>query len=148
MSDRNERVIALLERIANAVETLAAQPPARRRKPKNKTAARTRALVAQGRFESDDPKIPTRVTDLWKELCYDCPQPVAITPDRAETLHHFWHDMDGEEGVRNVFQVVAGNDWLSGRPVGRGRDTRQRSSGIGLFEVITNVLPIIEGTHR
>jgi hypothetical protein len=83
------------------------------------------------------------VLALWRELCPTLTQPRTHTPQRIRQLDGFVSKLAGDmEAVREVFEAVAGSDFLSGR--GRGRDWK-----VDLWWVLQprNLANIIDGKY-
>lgn len=118
--------------------------PSKGRKVAKNPAAR---LMAEAREKAADQTPINRTLVLWQEICGANPQPCGLNLDRRLAIREVWNSYaDGEAGMRSLFQCVAVNDWLSGRPVKDRGFTRQRRQPIDLFETLRDRLDVIDGT--
>lgn len=138
---------AISETLQRIEIALTSTPKSKR--PKSRNMNSHAQLIAEARERDADQTPINRTRVLWLEICPGNPQPQGFTLERKQKVRAFWDAMGGsEEGVRALFELVAGNDWLSGRPVGSGKNIRQRHAPVHLFEVMEHRLEIVEMIYR
>lgn len=147
----SNEAVDLLRHIAatlSRIEILLAKTPKSRR-PKTNTGSRYAKMIAEQRELTLDQTPITRTLELWAEVCPDCEPPVTMDLDRRILLRGFWDRFQGEDGVRSVFEVVAANDWLCGKPQGTGTrfpKSHRNKGPVTLFEVVKHYAEILEGS--
>lgn len=140
-AEQLDRIAETLDKILLVLTTRTV--PVKPKKPSRSRQARELAASLETTSEQFQAE---RVVALWAEVCPHCPQPVAMDAQRRRMCRELWAKVDGEEGVRNFFSVVAGNDWWSGRarPGKYTHTTAPARRPVGLFEAIDSMAKIIE----
>lgn len=149
MSDK-ETAIDLLKEIRSILADIRTDIRARTVVPKPKGKARRRGAINDAMATVEENHAAERVVALWAEVCPDLPQPVAgLDAQRRRQCKELWDDLGGETGVKDLFQLIAVNDWLCGRRCKQPNgSTGQRFRAYCLWDAIRNRRDVVEGNAR